>query len=466
MHRSPACPSANERGGSPFLGHSSMSTTEPPGQSNPVKRIAQVIIVGSVMFTFISYWRAAAIVLCDLASTAYYIGGIVEQVIGPAAPWFILAVLLLAFAVGLVYVESCSMFVRGGVYRVVREALGGTAAKFAVSALIFDYVLTGPISTVSAGQYVMGLLLDTIRGLGLATSPEDSRAHVKRWGSVVLACGVTWYFYRQNVKGMHESSDKALKIMQATAVMGAVMIVWCLVTLVIRANESPRPLPDDPAAARKVRQENEDRKINRVPLTPDLHKKYEIDPKTGEPTDVPRIDKATGHQADPLGFLPGILPESWVENLRAPAGWLSVVGAIGILIAFGHSVLAMSGLETLAQVYREVESPKLPNFKKAAAIIFTFALTLTGIISFMAVMLIPDRVRMTEYSDNLIGGLAMNVVGHPAARLLLNAFVTIVGFLLLSGACNTSIIGANGVLNRVAEDGILPDWLRQPHPRY
>jgi hypothetical protein len=82
-------------------------------------RAAPVIIVSSVMFTFISYWRTAAVVLCDLASTAYYIGGIVEQTIGPAAPWFILAVMLFSYAVRSVYIESCSMFVRGGVYRVV-----------------------------------------------------------------------------------------------------------------------------------------------------------------------------------------------------------------------------------------------------------------------------------------------------------------------------------------------------------
>ena len=56
------------------------------------------------------------------------------------------------------YVESCSMFVRGGVYRVVKEAMGGALAKFSVSALMFDYVLTGPISGVSAGQYLTGLL--------------------------------------------------------------------------------------------------------------------------------------------------------------------------------------------------------------------------------------------------------------------------------------------------------------------
>jgi amino acid transporter len=133
----------------PSPGSGTSVTSSPSSSSGSLTsrlaRGAGVIVVSSVMFTFISFWRTAAVVLCDLASTAYYIGGIVEQVIGPAAPWLILAVLLLAFAVGLVYVESCSMFVRGGVYRVVREALGGTAAKFAVSALIFDYILTGPI---------------------------------------------------------------------------------------------------------------------------------------------------------------------------------------------------------------------------------------------------------------------------------------------------------------------------------
>src|SRR5437868_4478635 len=123
----------------------------------PISRPAQVIIVGSVMFTFISYWRTAAVVLCDLASTAYYIGGAVETAIGPAAPWFILAVMVFSYAVRSVYIESCSLFVRGGVYRVVKEALGGFLGKLSVSALMFDYVLTGPTSAVSAGQYIIGL---------------------------------------------------------------------------------------------------------------------------------------------------------------------------------------------------------------------------------------------------------------------------------------------------------------------
>src|SRR5205823_7736181 len=130
---------------------------QPPGGSKRVLQAAKVIIVGSVMFTFISYWRTAAIVLCDLASTAYYIGGIVEQAIGPAAPWFILGVMIFSYGVRSVYIESCCLFVRGGVYRVVREALGRFVAKLAVAALIFDYLLTGPISGVTAGQYLVGL---------------------------------------------------------------------------------------------------------------------------------------------------------------------------------------------------------------------------------------------------------------------------------------------------------------------
>ena len=134
---------------------------ERPIDPPDLRRTANVIIVSSVMFTFISYWRTAAVVLCDLASTAYYIGGIVEQSIGPAAPWFILAVMVFSYAVRSVYIESCTLFVRGGVYRVVREALGKFMAKLAVSALMFDYVLTGPISGVSAGQYILGLILES-----------------------------------------------------------------------------------------------------------------------------------------------------------------------------------------------------------------------------------------------------------------------------------------------------------------
>src|SRR4051794_4655513 len=112
------------------------------------------------MLSFVSFWRASAIVLSDLASSAYYAGGIAEQAFGRSAPWLILVVMLFSFAVRSVYLESCSMFVRGGVYIVVRDAMGPFLARLSVSALIFDYILTGPISAVSAGLYLASLLND------------------------------------------------------------------------------------------------------------------------------------------------------------------------------------------------------------------------------------------------------------------------------------------------------------------
>ena len=117
---------------------STRTTVAPPSDR------VRLIVASSVMLTFISFWRAAAIVLNDLGSSAFYAGGIAEQAVGASAPWFILGIMLFSFAVRAVYVESCSMFTRGGVYRVVKEALGGTFAKLSVSALMFDYILTGP----------------------------------------------------------------------------------------------------------------------------------------------------------------------------------------------------------------------------------------------------------------------------------------------------------------------------------
>ncbi len=140
-------------------------------------------------------------------------------------------------------------------------------------------------------------------------------------------------------------------------------------------------------------------------------------------------------------------------------------GIVAIFIALGHSVLAMSGEESLAQVYREIEHPKLPNLKKAGLVIFVYSLVFTSLVSFFAVMIIPDSVR-PSYLENLIGGLAMSLHGPFVVRLIFHAFVVVVGTLILAGAVNTAIVGSNGVLNRVSEDGVLSAWFRQPHPKY
>ncbi len=361
------------------------------------------------MLTFISFWRAAAIVLNDLGSSAFYAGGLAEEAIGKSAPWLILGVVAFSYAVRAVYVESCSMFTRGGVYRIVKEALGGTFAKLSVSALMFDYVLTGPISGVSAGQYIVGMLNDLTAFVAHRYHPAFYfTPHLRPdISSAVIALGITGYFWWQNIKGIEESSEKALDIMKITTVMVVILLAWGSFTVIHRGAQLP-PFP-----------------------TPsNLH-----------------------FSSNALGFLKG-------------SRFAASLGLFGVLMAFGHSVLAMSGEESLAQVNREIEHPKLKNLKRAALVIAVYSFFFTGLCTLLAVMIIPDSVRVHVYRDNLIAGMAMNMVGPQIARIAFRVFVVLVGFLILGGAVNTAIVGSTGVLMRIAEDGVLTDWFRRPQKKY
>jgi hypothetical protein len=150
----------------------------------------------------------------------------------------------------------------------------------------------------------------------------------------------------------------------------------------------------------------------------------------------------------------------WFEGTFWPT-----IPVVAIIIAFGHSLLSMSGFETLAQVYREIASPKLKNLRITGTIVCAYAAISTGIITLFAAMIIPDDVR-GNYVENLLGGLTSHLVGPELLRLVFHVFVVIVGILILSGAVNTSIIGANGVMNRVAEDGVLHSAFQKPHHRF
>jgi amino acid transporter/nucleotide-binding universal stress UspA family protein len=371
----------------------------------PAKTATRVIVASTVMLTFISYWRAAAVVLADLGSSAFYVPGIAEAAIGKSAAWFILAVMLFSYAVRALYIETSTIFVRGGVYRVVKEGLGHTWAKVAVSALMFDFVLTGPISAVSAGQYLGGFIHDLVTRAGLHWINSDAELNVF---SAAFAVAITVYFWWKNIQGMRESSGKALRIMQITTVMVVMLIVWSLLTIL----------------------------------------------KMGPQAHLPPFPSA--HSL--------VFPK---ESL----GWLSGTGIehivfFALLIGFGHSILAMSGEETLAQVYREIQSPKVKNLEKAGLVIFVYSLLFTGLAAFFGEMIIPDVVRHRVLLGNLLGELAMHLAGPMPLRLAFQGFVALVGVVMLAGAVNTAIIGSNGVLNRVSEDGVMTAWFRRPHRRY
>ena len=206
------------------------------------------------------------------------------------------------------------------------------------------------------------------------------------WFSAGFAVLVTIYFWWLNIKGMHESSGKALRIMQITTVMVVIFLIWCPLTLLLRG---PAQIPPPPTPANI---------------------------QFGQ---------------DALGWFQGTIWPSFAF--------------VAIIVAFGHSLLSMSGFETLAQVYREIAYPKLRNLRITGNIVCIYAAVGTGLITLFAGMIIPDKVR-PGYIDNLLGGLAMHLAGPEIFRLGFHVLVVIVGVLILSGAVNTAIIGANGVM--------------------
>lgn len=418
------------------------------GTQNAIARTTKIVVATSVMLSFISFWRAAAIVLNDLGSSAYYVGGIAEQAVGRAAPWFIFGVMLFSYAVRAVYVESCAMFTRGGVYRVVKEAMGGTLAKLSVSALMFDYILTGPISGVSAGQYIVGLVAQTATYFGHPMNPSPDTINYFAAGIAAL---ITVYFWWRNTKGIHESSDDALKIMYVTTVMVVMLIVWCGVT-VLSKPETHR-LPPAPVARNLTFSEDA------VGWMPRLIPAYLRETSAKQSSALNQEPNATNTSSGSETTTESTPHYNFIPNAGA------LLGLIGILMAFGHSFLAMSGEESLAQVNRELEYPKHRNLMKAGMVIFLYSLLFTSLVSFFAYALIPDDVR-PQYFNNLISGISMYLVGPLPLKLLFQGFIVVVGFLMLAGAINTSIIGSNGVLNRVSEDGVMTDWFRAPHKKY
>jgi amino acid transporter len=371
-------------------------------QSSPSKALtsAKVVVATTVALSFISYWRGAAIVLSDLASSMFYAGGIAELAVGKSAAWYVLGVMLFSFAVRAVYMESCGMFVRGGVYVVVLDSMGPFAAKVSVSALVFDYILTGPISCVSAGSY-LAYLVNELFTMAHRNVHFDPNTFAAFFGVIV-----TLYFWRSNIRGIHESSGAALRIMQITTVMVVAFLIWCPITML-------------------------------------LHGRWQLPPSPA-PSHLVLTNESLG----------------WFKGTHWPT-----IPMVAIIIAFGHSLLSMSGFETLAQVYREIASPKLKNLRIASLIVCCYAIVSTGVITLFATMIIPDAVRK-NYTNNLLSGLAMNLAGPEMLRLAFHIFVVVVGVLILSGAVNTSLIGANGVLNRVAEDGVLLEEFRKPHRKF
>ncbi|MCX7905895.1 MAG: APC family permease, partial [Elusimicrobiales bacterium] len=221
--------------------------------------------------------------------------------------------------------------------------------------------------------------------------------------AVIFSLCVIYYFWRENIKGVKESSENNIKIVIFTGIVGFLLLIFSIYTIYKRGYNFP-------------------------------------------PFEFRFTDESLG----------------WAKNFD----FLKPIGIIGVLMALGHSILALSGLETLAQVYREIEDPKIPNLKKAVFIIFIFSFLFTGVLTFFTGLIIPFDKIVNNYYENLLSGLAMELAVPFFLKIFLKFAVVLSAFFMLIGAVNTAIVGANGIMNRVAEDGILPSWMRKLHPKY
>ncbi len=125
--------------------------------------------------------------------------------------------------------------------------------------------------------------------------------------------------------------------MYLTTVMVVVLILWCGFTIFRQADKQrlpPAPVP--------------------------THLSFNRD-AVGWLPDIAPSALRTLQSESPPATSPAPDSSELEPRYGIPVNAGALLGLIGILIAFGHSFLAMSGEESLAQVNRELEYPKHRN---------------------------------------------------------------------------------------------------------
>ena len=239
------------------------------------------------------------------------------------------------------------MFVRGGVYKVVHEAMGGTLAKFSVSALMFDYVLTGPIRGVSAGLYLGGLINEIgehLHHARTARPPALFRGGVRRRRDPLLLAQEHHRHARIEREGAAHHADHH------------------------RDGGDPDCL---------VHRHDPEERLSAG---------------------------AASHCCRTLSFTDD---SRWAGSR---ARWRLRSPSIAIMIGLGHSLLAMSGVETPGAGLPRNRPSQAEEPGARRLVIFIYSMVFTSLVSFFAVMIIPDSAR-PQFLDNLIGGLSMYLIG-------------------------------------------------------
>jgi len=174
--------------------------------------------------SYVSVWRTTARALTELGPGAFFVGGVTWAVLGPQAPWFVLAIVALSVMVRAADVEARALFVRGGLYGSVRETLGPVPAWTAAAALLVDRLVLGVLAAVLVGHYAI-TASRSVAGTTIATLSGDTAPLII--GASVIA--LLWWLQRQG-RDLQDHTVARL-IGGAVAVLGVFVIVCAIAAI-------------------------------------------------------------------------------------------------------------------------------------------------------------------------------------------------------------------------------------------
>jgi magnesium transporter len=193
------------------------------------KRDVRIVLATSALLSFTSASRAAALALPELAFAAFFIGGVVRDAVGPAAPWYILLATVFGLAIRRLDLASWTLFIPGGLTGRVEQAFGSRAAAAATAVVIIERLLLAALACVVFGHYLASFLFAAtgyLRFLRHATQADLS-------AFIALAL-LAFLWIRARRGHLLGSADRARHVWIAVGVL-VTLLVWATVTAVLRS---------------------------------------------------------------------------------------------------------------------------------------------------------------------------------------------------------------------------------------
>jgi magnesium transporter len=200
----------------------------------PRSRRQLSIVLATRLVSFAPLSRAAALALADLGLAAFFVSGAAYAAIGPVAPWFVLAAVLLGIVARSLDIESWALFIPRGLVGRVHEAFGARTASMASAALLLERIFLAGLACLVAGTYTTTFLV-AVLGVGSAEAFRDLSTLVG-----VLLLGALWIRARHGYPV--RSALVGRRVWIGVGVLG-VTVVWGVATAIARSRWPLIPVP-------------------------------------------------------------------------------------------------------------------------------------------------------------------------------------------------------------------------------